>query len=413
MVTADFEKRWAEPVEISRTFSGGSVDEAIYCKMDWLTLVYKDCKTNEVLVSLGFNGSDFDEIERAFSERCMRSLGYLTDLTFTINGINFAYRYGDVVNKVGALNVDDINMYDFFDIQLEYIRVDMSGSGLDWLRSIGIDVDTNYRDFSVLSMQGELDVHCTRVDTAFDFVNYSPKFLEYFIGGLKLVGNPDTGVVSLCKSSGKSGGNGVKYSIREGTETTVYLGTGKSDKLLRIYDKLKQYENSAKMGRCPYICNGEVPFSWFRIELQCRREPMCHKVLFGGTMESTLRFIDENFAICGKDRKKVPSWQYLFDWETLPRIIQNAKYVSNVSRRERAEKYIKNTAIGNLGIFAAYNGLNAIIQLLNDWIMELQLSDDPINIKRWQNFRCALLSDSFTYPEYFVRDAKGIYKFKL
>lgn len=413
MVTADFEKRWSEPVEISRSFSGGAVDEAIYCKMDWLTLVYKDCSTNEVLASLGFNGSDFVELEKAFSERVQRSLGYLTDLTFNLNGIGFAYRYADVVNKVGPLNVDSVDMFDFFAIDLEYIRIDMSGSGLDWLRSCGIDVDTDYREYDTLSLGGTLNVHVTRLDSAFDFVNYSPKFLEHFIGALKLVGNPDTGVVSLCKAAKQCGGNGVKYSIREGTETTVYLGTGKSDKLLRIYDKLKQYDLAGKMGQCPYICNGEVPFSWFRIELQCRREPMCHKVLFGGNMESTLRFIDENFAICGKDRKKVPSWQYLFDWETLPRIIQNAKYVSITSRRERAENYIQNTAMGNLGICAAYNGINAIIKWLNDWLFRLQTSDHPIDIKRWQNFRCALLSDSLHYPSYFVKNAKGLYEFKF
>lgn len=409
MVTADFEKRWSEPVEISRSFSGGSVDEAVYAKMDWLTLVYKDCKTNEILVSLGFNGSDFDEIERAFSERVMRSTGYLTDLTFTINGINFSYRYGDVVNKVGALNMDDLNMYDFFDLQLEYIRIDMSGSGLDWLRSIGIDVDTNYRDHNVLSLEGELDVHCTRVDSAFDFVNYKPSFLNDYIAALKQYGNPVTGVVPIAKSPT----NGLKYSIREGIETTVYLGTGKSDKLLRIYDKLKQYENSGKMANCPYVCNGELPFSWFRIELQCRREPMCHKVLFGGDMTSTLRFIDESFAIVNKERKKSLTWVNLFDWESLPRIIQNAKYVQIQSRRDRAERYVKNTAIGNIGIFVAHNGINALIKLLEDWLSNLQLSDNPIDIKRWQNFRCALLSDSLTYPEFFVRDSKGIYKFKL
>lgn len=408
MVTADFEKRWSEPVEISRSFSGGSVDEGVYCKMDWLTLVYKDCTTNEVLASLGFNGSDFVELEKAFSERVQRSLGYLTDLTFNLNGIGFAYRYADVVNKVGFLNVDTVDMFDFFAISLEYIRIDMSGSGLDWLRSCGINVDSDYRNYDTLSLDGTLNVHVTRLDTAFDFVNYSPKFLEHYIAALRLVGNPNTGVVPIIKSPTC----GLKYSIRDGTETTIYLGTGKSDKLLRIYDKLKQYELSGKIGSCPYICNGEVPSSWFRIELQCRREPMCHKVLFGGDMKSTLHFIDENFAICGKDRKKVPAWQYLFDWDTLPHIIQNAKYVQIVSRRKRAEDYIQKTAMGNLAICAAYNGLDSITQWLNDWVITLQTSDNPIDIKRWQNFRCALLSDSLHYPPYFVKNAKGLYIFK-
>lgn len=408
MVTADFEKRYSEPVEICREFSGGSVDQAVYCKMDWLTLVYKDCTTNQILASLGFNGTDFIELEKAFSERVLRSLGYLTDLTFNVNGIGFSYRYSDVINKVGALNIDSIDMFDFFDVTLEYIRIDMSGSGLDWLRNIGIDVDSNYRDVNILTLDGELNCHCTRLDTAFDFVNYQGDFLNRFIDGLNLIGNSATGVVPIIKSPTC----GLKYSVRTGLETTVYLGTGKSDKLLRIYDKKKQFETAGKMALCPYVCNGELPESWFRIELQCRREPTCHKVLFGGDMLSTLRFIDESFAVCGKDRKKLICWINLFDWESLPRIIQNAKCVQFVSRREKAERYIKNTAIGNLGICAAYNGINAIIKWLNDWLVQLQTSDNPIDIKRWQNFRTALLSDNLHYPEYFVKNSKGIYEFK-
>lgn len=408
MVTADFEKRYTEPVEITRSFSGGNVDEAVYCKLDWLTLVYRDCSTNEILSALGFNGNDFEEIEKAFSERVLRSLGYLTDLSFNLNGIGFSYRYADVINKVGALNVESVDMFDFFDYSFEYCRIDISGSGLDYLRSVGIDVDTNYRTFDIISNCGTLDVHITRFDTAFDFVNYKKDFLNRFISGLQSVGNPQTGVVPIIKSPTC----GLKYSIHSGKETTVYLGTGKSNKLLRIYDKKKQYDTAGKMSLCPYICNGEIPDSWFRIELQCRREPDCHKVLFGGDMQSTLRFIDEYFAVCGKDRKKLICWQELFDWETLPKIIQIAKYVYKESRRVRAERYVKNTAMGNIIVCVAHNGWDEFKRWVDDRVHDLQLSDNPIDLKRWCSLRMSILSDSLHDPEFFKKNAHGLYELK-
>lgn len=393
-------------MDLSRTFSGGSVDTAVYCKLDWLTIVYNGCTTNDVLSALGFNVCEFDEVEKAFAERFLQSRGYLTDLSFTLNGVCFCYHYSDLVNRIGEETLQNIDIYDFFDISCDYIRVDMSGSGLDWLRDIGIDVDTVYRDPMIFNRGGELNFHITRCDQAFDLVNYCPHFLSEYINFIRKNGDSSSGRINTTCTVKSA----IKYEVRTGSQTTVYLGTGKSDRLLRIYDKYQQYSIGSRMAKCPYNVGDEHPSSWVRIELQTRREKCCHDLLFGGSFEASLRYIYDTLSVCDSNRQMPECWKEVFDWDTLPQIIQNAKYVSNKTIAVRAKEYIERVAMSNIIVYIANFGWSNFIDLVNSRLKSLQLSDNDLDLKRWCALHFKLLSDNLTMPKYINKNVKGLFE---
>lgn len=214
-------------------------------------------------------------------------------------------------------------------------------------------------------------------------------------------------------TTGRSGG--MCYSVRLGDQKTIYLGSGKSNKLLRIYDKKLQYQN--KLGECPYNEGAEVPESWIRLELQCRRETECHKLLYGsnGDIMKVLRYIYDEFALVetdgskyGKERHVSEVWISLWDWETIGKIIQNANSVESTNSFDRSLSYIQKQAFSSIVEVMSHLGVSGFCDMIRSIWADLQVSDDIYKQRRVLSIKGRMLSYNGFLPDR-VKDNNGIY----
>ena len=287
-------------------------DGKVYSKIDWLTVMFFDACLNDVLAWLHLEDCVSDFCASVFQQ----SRGYDEVFKFTFNGVmletsSFNY-YGE------ELTVS------IFDTIVPKIRLELSGLALDYLRSIGVDMDT-YR-FNEPSLPEGASYHFTRCDFAFDFVNYNPEFVDCMIKHIDTNMLP-SGRVPLASTKGA-----ISCKVVTGNQKTIYLGSPQSDRMLRVYDKRMQYVNAASQTYVrpnPY----NNPASWFRIEWQTRNK-FANSLVLDASLEfkHILKLIFEKYAFADgtvrRDRVPVDFWLRLFDWSDLEtRIIQNAKYV--------------------------------------------------------------------------------------
>lgn len=293
----------------------------VYCKLDWLSIIFKNVDIQSVLdyIKIGDCVSDFLKGFYRFDS------GLDQRFTFTYNAIRI-----EVKTKYLWMYPVDENIFNFV---IPEIKLDLSGSALDWLRANGLNVD-EYFKFNPFSSDPE-SYHFTRVDYAYDFINYAPTFMDELVN-FCLNYHTASGRIIRYKDSGS-----LVYSLKLGKEKTVYLGSVKSEKLLRCYDKRLEHvdlETGVYNKSNPY----DNPDSWFRLELQLRKYSANGSMKdLQSSFESVLRQIFEyySFADPGKhhlDRRPIDFWGKLLPWYDLKdRIIQNAKYVKFKSPEDR------------------------------------------------------------------------------
>ena len=360
------------------------VETGIFAKIDWFSAVFESCSINDVLKYIGMEEEQDEFFGNAFS----RALGYDTQVTYAFDGVSIAVSYS-LVNHF-ALNLEDNTVFDFV---FDRLRLDISGTGLDNLRCKWVEAgcsldtfDTHLRTEQVLE-RGQM--HVTRCDFAFDLIDYKPEFLDTIIEFLSDCPSTRAPIMHL--------NGGLKYSVRTGDQKTVYLGSPRSDRMLRIYDKKMQ---SCDVHGC-WIKNMEYAGadSWIRIELQTRNK-IAHGLCFGdGGMFSIFRYIYENFCfrdynIHRNNATPVAFWDDLFDWDAIPPIIQNLHFVTSVSTIERAEKYVFGTAFKSiLVLIAAYNK-SGFLSKIDDFVEIMQSSDDFNLNKKYRSLLFKLHSAS-------------------
>lgn len=384
------------------------VQQGIFYKLDWFTAVFENCSIFEVLDVLGIDLS-YDVME-VYSNLYLSSKGYGTDVTFNFDGINIKTDlYSCFYRVFHTDDFDSINPEDFFSAPFSKIRMDLSGKALDQLRTSGFDVDSYFR--VPFSLSDHQSYHVTRADFAFDLVDYAPDFL------LKCC----IACEKYCTDSGRlftsTGGTGMKYSLRTGDQRTLYIGSPRSDKLLRIYDKKLQYEQAHRLqSDCPFNAGDDVPRSWIRIELQTRNAAA--QSLLYDTEDSfqIFKFIYDNFAIRqgrGLEAPICEEWVNLFDWATIPRIIQNAKSVHYECIADRAGKYIRNIAFSNIVIHLADVGIDNFIVEISSELERLQKSSFPLDHRRWCSllFKLNYMHADNRFPDHLSYDtSKGVYR---
>ena len=291
-------------------------DNKIYCKLDWLTVIFENCSLNHVLRWLQLEDVVSDFCAAAYEQ----SRGYDNVFKFVYNGI--------------LLETSSFNFYgedlsvSIFGTVVPKIRLELSGSALDYLRSIGLDMDTYRFNAPDLPLAGSY--HFTRADWAYDFINYMPDFVDRMLDHIAQNMLP-SGRIPLASTKGAIG-----CRVVTGGQKTIYLGSPQSDKMLRVYDKKMQYIdlNSGLYKKTnPY----NDPASWFRIEWQTRNK-LAHNLVLDATQDfkSILRKIFDSYAFAKGDhdiyhngsRPVVDFWLKLFNWkEVESRIIQNANFV--------------------------------------------------------------------------------------
>lgn len=239
--------------------------DMVYAKIDWYTVLLYNVSFEDVLKKLNCVYDICDEI---LNSGYQHSEGYRTDMVYSVNGVTLQVNFDDV------LLVDKDNI--FFN-KWKSLRLDISGSGLDYLRTLNKGIDANFCDVNFWGQEGTYKV--TRCDFAFDFVNHYGSFLDEFIYKLQdlqrnnIIERGNDGNTYLGTQMGVDGrGRRTAYNMRTGSNVKcLYLGTTRSDKLVRIYDKkLEQTKNGVFKKGVPQYFQGDDKDvkSWFRIEFQ-------------------------------------------------------------------------------------------------------------------------------------------------
>lgn len=333
--------------------------QGIYTKLDWFTGIFEDFSFTKVLEEIGLDADLYiDEfIQNAYEQ----SRGFDEVQILALNGVHLetsSFNFYGIDESIGV-----------FDKVCQKIRCDISGSGLDWLRSQGIDVDIYLRSH----FESMPNVHVTRCDYAFDFVNFQGDFLDKMID---YCNRNHTDSNRLC-IIGKTGN--IRYSMRIGDQKTLYLGATTSEKLIRIYDKRMQYTDPVTglyNKPNPY----ENPDSWIRIELQTRSKFADNFIYSSGDMLSILKWVYENYAFADLSTpawRREPSeiWSSLFDWEAIPKLImRNIDFGEVKTPTERAIGCVKRDIISIMiaDIALRKEGKPGISYVINEFLKTIQ-----------------------------------------
>lgn len=370
-ITID-QQRFEQPQQI--TYHSLDNQGKIYCKIDWLTAIFENCSMNQILEWLKLGDCVSDFCAAAFEQ----SRGYDQVFKFVYNGI--------------MLETSTFNFYGqdmsvmLFDVICPRIRLEISGGALDYLRSIGVDMNS-YRFVRPNLPEGG-SYHFTRCDFAYDFINYMPEFVDQLIDHINRNRLPSERV-PLASTKGAIG-----CRVVTGGQKTVYLGSPQSDKMLRVYDKrMEQSDLNTRTYKRPNPYND--PESWFRIEWQTRNR-LAHDLTLDQTQDfkSILKIIFDKYAFAegngGKNycrnRQAVDFWLKLFNWQEVEkRIIQNAKYVVCESPEEKLIKSFETGMIRSFILYLTLMGKEGLQEACNRYLASLYLPD-PVSERRYLAF---------------------------
>lgn len=382
----------------------------IIFSIDTLSIVYENASINDILKSLQLDDKYCDGYEGVLLNSFCTSLGYSVDLRFSLHGVGFQLRMNDL--KTFYPSLDDIQHEDpdlFFQTKFPYCRVDAMGTPLDNLRSLGINVEQIV--FNPLNVPSDVTYHFTRCDFAFDLFDHQPAFIDDLIGSCN-----DIGVYGSTGLTCPIGYHHMGVSFRIGDQKTILFGKGRSDRCLRIYDKLLEQTRHGTLNIANfkfYKQLGRLPQSWIRIELQVRREKTCHQIIecSHGDSLRVFRYIYDNFALrsgFGRDVPVADVWVDLFDWEVIPAIIQNVNCVElYVDPVVRSRNYIYSVALTSLITVLANDGYDSLRNYINDCMGQWQ--SDPAYRDKWNRLFKRLINP-MDPPRYLnLNNQNGLY----
>lgn len=361
----------------------------INAKIDWFSGIFKMTTIDEVLKQFHIDKlENYDKWVEAFNNRYINNFSVLNETYINFSGLNIALSNYDILRN--NYDLEGLSVLDADQIVFNKIQVNISGQGLDYLRSLGLDVDLIVQNLN----NCDLDFHVTRCDFAFDFINIAPTLVDE--------------LMVCCQKSetefhrirtGKV--NGLKYSLRRGDQKTVYIGSTAGNKLLRVYDKKLEYQMSGK-GETPYTIQTVQPYSWIRLELQTRRD-LAEKLLYHQEFDPTYKYVmtlihDECLPLRQKNSHDLESFETLeqvVNWAALPSIIQNIKvdqvYVDPVIKAVRA---VDNNIVSTSIVVATF-GIQEYVNQVFQTISEMQTNLDPRWQRRGHRFRDSIFSSQF------------------
>lgn len=382
-----------------------NTDQFVFCKLDWYSMIFQNNSLRQVYEFIGLNPDDFSE--ELIKNIIIQQLGMNDRAVLSYNGIRVD------ISVDSYVRFKDQNFVSFFDSHFDKIRLDISGSGLDFLRDRGFDVDNELRSLERLLP----DSHTSRVDFAFDFVNYRPdengKYLD--ITGImvdyitKNVGTNGYGTFNRAGLVHR--GSGLVCDVKLNNQRTCYFGSPQSDKMLRVYDKKLQYfdcKTGVYIKDNPY----DNPVSWHRIELQTRNKlsnELCFAKSESGLL-GILRWIYDTYNFNDMQSpywKREPFWLWhdIYDWDTINSV---AKYCISRNYSEpkinKITDYFRKVELRHFLMVASRFNSDELIGMLQEYLASMQgwkFSADPIKKqKELISFNCLLNECEFT-PEYF------------
>ena len=349
----------------------------IFGKLDWFSCMFYNTSIVQLFEFLRLPEDLLtDFLANAFDQ----NMGYCTNYTLVFEGVSFHLDFDEFL----LLNYDYSKIWDY---KFSKIRVDCSGSGLDYLRSLGFhevgEIESYLNDPDNYPGEIDRDFKVTRADFAFDFINYDrcPDFVEKLLDWFYSTEyNPDYRTPSGGLFTGPSD-RPLKYSLRSGDQHTVYLGTTRSLKLVRIYNKLMQYQKNGVIVKELPTCYSDIDIqSWFRIEFQTRQKEAGHFLFGFRTFKDILKILFNDYLIRDSHGEPIDFMLELYDWGSLQEIPYNTPFTEMKTVSKSIERTIRKNAF-SIALFVARYGLKGLINLLNEEFEKLDF-DCPSSARR-------------------------------
>lgn len=382
-------------------------NKGIYAQLDNFTIMVYHSTMQDVIEWLGLELESF--IGDLYKSKQM--IIYMNAYQFEWNGIRIQ-AYGsssqkmlDLIthnNYLSGLSDDERilkgDYIDVFDVTLEQIRLELTGTGLRYLRdNVNKDIDNFLRNPAYKMSNAKV----TRVDFAFDFINYMPGILDSLIEYAQ----------AYCSDSGRVltyKGCGYKCRVHTVGDKCMYLGSPQSAQMLRIYDKrLEQLDVNREVYSKPNPYDN--PDSWIRFEFQLRDDKahnMCYNLSTSAdvsvmpTFYSIFRQLMKSYIFVDPNTTKDNRAPYeplieLWDWEEIEPIIQNAKSNEDfVPYSEKLGNYV-HTLIPLLALYLDYHGPQKIYVDIYNYLNSLYDPDNEYRYRQCSKFsmRQAMLDD--------------------
>lgn len=330
--------------------------------IDWLSFTCKMGNPLEVIERVGLGKLIFTETDRG-------RYGY--DLGYTLDGI---------INVFYSGKRPDMG-----------VHVEMTGQGVRKYETI-MQVDKvtwaqvfkHLRSFATFS----------RIDLALD--DY-----EGLVGFPDIIGKIERGEhVGRCRSFKVISGRG---SNGEHTGTTIYMGSNKSDLMLRVYEK--NYERQAKGYEI------DVPL-WNRWELVLKHEKANDFVtryldgghsfgsLFGGILADLIRFVEPS-EDTNKSRWETCDWWSDFLEKTAPIQLKGKEYQPSLAK---TLTWVENSTV------TAIKGLSAIAEKENLDFLQILANSVSYNQERLEKMKTEFEGLSSSERKKFVLLIKNLGK---
>lgn len=384
---------------------------SIIYSIDTISIVFNNCSIVDVFNSLHLPYESDPDYDRMLADSFYRASGYSSDLVINYCGCGLQIHAKDIYayyTNLDKVIEEDVSV--FSTLKWPYIRLDAMGGALDNLRSLGFDVEQVI--MSPLDVPEDGSYHYTRCDFAFDLFDYAPMFIDDIREAARLYGGRpsfDSPYVVWCNGFAR----GIGFSSRTGDQDTIYLGKGSGDRCLRLYDKKLEQGSSYNADKFKFYGQlGYLPESWIRIELQTRRD--VGQLLIDqskGDALSIFRFIYDHYGIREGQSVNNPVckiWLDLFDWDVIPRIIQNANCVTvYYDPVDRAETYVDLVATSSIVRLVANYGWEWLIEHINDNIIKRQKSTDIGLLRSWTKLYSSTFSPKRPSPSHWKVTSDG------
>lgn len=381
-------------------------DSFIYAKLDCVKGVFNDACINDFFSWIGIlDKIDVDDLITKKSEGSF--CGSVPHFIFKFNGIVV------IVPKIYMYTLNEDQSA--FTHKLPSINFEMKGQGLDYLRSLGLPVDTMFRDRSFVPS----NLHYTRIDFAFDFINYKQEIVSQLID-YAMHNHTDKDRIILC--NGRNDG-ALGYKVITSTSgSTFYLGSRQSNFLLRVYDKnreSKDIDTGLYTKANPY----GSPDSWIRFELQCNHEKANDFAFIEGDLTGILKEIHDKYRLADHNtpahrREEIPFWRDFMDWSKLPPIIQNANLAPEREAPEILLHKAMKRAVRPSVLTLEKQGIVGFIKYWVDYLYYISTIDGvspELKQRALQNFnsQCKSLGLNFNSTRHIVVHPKGYLTIKL
>lgn len=357
-------------------------------KFDWYSSVWDNCSLKDVF---SYYGDFFDIAEHwstVYEETKINSFDCIViSCPF---GIQVRIDRQSIMSAFPYIGPDEWNQLDPDEVwqrDFNKIKVDFTGAGLDYLRTL-FDIDSLIRKKPDLCSPKQM--HITRLDVAFDFVDYGSSIVfdlqKFLMDPFRTLMMKRADVVYAGKQQA------MKYQIHYGTQMSIYIGSTAADKLLRIYDKRYELEGKDRwdVDHVPYRSDTDaasLPNSWVRFELQLRRGE-AHDMLFSDlSYFEMLQYLFDHFAFrAERGGKFIELWTSLFKWDTVKSyFIEKTHFVQSIVPYEKLKKSFIPQYAKSLFLLCCYNNCGFLSLKVAEYMNLLKASHKDSDKHRYNH----------------------------